>query len=177
MQKPWVRIMGDSKDSRNNSSKRLTGYLPKPNPNWANSHALRGWRAPAPGEDRERREARGCSGDPTAPTPRHGVQHGPPVRRITRRGPGENAPTARPPGAATSAPAKRRSRPPPPRGRRSPPTRARRRRQRPPPEALTDLERCFRICFLMIPAMVPGRREPRALAAPYSLFSSGPSPL
>lgn len=30
------------------------------------------------------------------------------------------------------------------------------------PKALTDLERCFRICFLMSPAMVPGREVLRA---------------
>lgn len=48
---------------------------------------------------------------------------------------------------------------------------------RPPRRALTDLERCFRICFLMSPAMVPGREAPRALSVPHCLVSSWPSPL
>lgn len=32
----------------------------------------------------------------------------------------------------------------------------------PTPAALTDLERCFKICFLMIPAMVPRQEAPRS---------------
>lgn len=52
-----------------------------------------------------------------------------------------------------------------------------RRRAGPHAEALTDLERCFRICFLMSPAMVPGREAPRALSVPHCLLSSWPSPL
>lgn len=42
---------------------------------------------------------------------------------------------------------------------------------------LVNLERCFRICFLMIPAMVPARLERRSLAVPHSFLSSRRSPL
>lgn len=42
----------------------------------------------------------------------------------------------------------------------------------PTPEALADLERCFRICFLMSPAMVPGQEAARSLRVSHCLLSS-----
>lgn len=46
----------------------------------------------------------------------------------------------------------------------------------PTPEALADLERCFRICFLMSPAMVPRQEASLSLRDSHCLLSSWPPP-
>lgn len=64
-----------------------------------------------------------------------------------------------------------------PRGCKQPPGRARAEADWPPtPEALADLERCFRICFLMSPAMVPRQEASHSFRVSHCLLSSWPPP-